>query len=94
MKQIDLEKLLKESEKPQFRPFFSTRVLGKLERYQNSPLLGYMIYFKRYIYIASFCVLLLLGFSFYQEGSLSLSHLLGLGNYTDEDLFNYINPII
>ena len=94
MKQIDIEKLLKETEKQEFKPFFSTRVIGKLERYQNSPILGYMIYFKRYIAVAGFCILLLLGFSFYQEGSLSMDNLLGLGNYTDEEIFNYINPII
>ena len=96
--QHELEKLLGEAVKPEFRPFFSTRVLGKLERYQNTPIIGFLVlnrlYFKRYIYVASFCLLLLLGFSFYQEGHLSLDHLLGLGGYTDEEILNYINPLI
>ena len=68
MKNIDLEKLMKQQDSPEFRPFFSTRVLAKMERYQNTPIIGILIanrlFFKRYIYIASFCLLLLLGFSF------------------------------
>ena len=40
MKQFDLEKLLKNTQKPEFKPFFSTRVLGKLERYQSSAVLA------------------------------------------------------
>ena len=94
----DLEKLMKQQDSPEFRPFFSTRVLAKLERYQNTPILGILIanrlFLRRYVYIASFCLLLLLGFSFYQEGNLSLDHLLGLGGYTDDEILNYINPLI
>lgn len=94
----ELEKVLGDLEKPEFRPFFSTRVLAKLERYQNTPVIGFLIlnrlYFKRYIYVASFCLLLLLGFSIYQEGQLSMDHLLGLGSYTDDEILNYINPLI
>ncbi|MFM9944418.1 MAG: hypothetical protein ACKVQB_04225 [Bacteroidia bacterium] len=98
MQNIDLEKLLNQQEKPEFRAFFSTRVLAKLERYQNTPVLGALIlntlYFRKYIYAASFCLLILLGVSFYQEGSMTLDHLLGLGGYTDEEILNFVNPLI
>lgn len=94
----DLEKLMKQQDSPEFRPFFSTRVLAKMERYQNTPVIGILIanrlFLRRYVYIASFCLLLLLGFSFYQEGNLSIDHLLGLGGYTDDEILNYVNPII
>jgi len=94
----ELEDLLKQGKDVGFRPFFSTRVMARLERYQTLPIIGTLIvhrlYLKRYIYAGAFCLLLLLGFSFYQEGGLSMDSLLGLGNYTDDEILNYIEPVI
>jgi len=94
----ELQKLMSQVTKPEFRPFFSTRVVGKLERYQNLPIIGSLIvnrlYLKRYVYTAAFGLLLLLAFSFYQEGNLKLDNLLGLGNYSDDEILNYINSVI
>jgi hypothetical protein len=94
----ELENLLSEAGKSEFRPFFSTRVLGKLERYQNNALLGtfiqYRVEFKRYMYAGTFAFAILFGIYYWQEGQLSLNHLLGLGNFTEDELLDYINPLI
>jgi hypothetical protein len=93
----ELEKLMASSQ-PEFRPFFSTRVLAKLERYEDVPVIGFLLtqrlLLKRYVYAGAFCLALLLGFSYMQDGNLSLNHLLGLGNFSDDDILNYINPVI
>jgi len=94
----NLENLLNSAGKSEFRPFFSTRVMGKLERYQSNPILGtflkYRLELKRYLYAGTFAFVLLFGIYYWQEGQLSLKHLLGLGNFTEDELLDYINPLI
>ena len=94
----DLEKLLGKSPDAEFRPYFSTRVIAKLGRYNAIPVLGtlfsHRLLFRRYIYITAVCLLVLLGFSVYQEGSLSFNHLIGLGGFSEDEILNYINPLI
>ena len=94
----ELEDILKQNNKKEFKPFFSTRVIAKLEKYDNVPIFGILIanriYLKQYLYAACIIFLILFGISFIQEGSVSIEHLLGLGNYSDEDIINYTNPLI
>jgi len=98
MTEDELGKALEGTTDVSFRPFFSTRVLAKLERYETLPVIGKLlvnrIYLKRCMYAGTLCLLVLFGYSYYQEGSLSMDNLLGLGNFSDDELLNYLNPLI
>lgn len=93
----ELKNLLQQS-KPEFKPFFSTRVLAKIEHYDGLPLIGYLIahrlMLRRYLYAGAFGLLLLLAVTYIQDGSVSIDHLLGLGSFSEDDIMNYVNPVI
>lgn len=93
-----LEQLLKHTANESFRPFFGARVLNRLNKTKAIPLIGNIVvsryWLRGSIYAGAACILLLLGISFYQDGSISIDHLLGLGNFTEEDILDYIQPLI
>lgn len=93
-----IQNLLKQNNEKEFKPFFSTRVLAKLEKAENIPIFGVLvakrIYLKQYLIAACVVFLVLFSISIVQEGSISVEHLLGLGNFSEEDILNFTNPII
>ena len=94
----ELENILKQQNNEEFKPFFSTRVLSKIEKYENIPVFGVLVankfLLKQYLYAACIIFMLVLCLSIYQDGTISLEHLIGLGNFNEEDILNYTNPVI
>ncbi|MCC6721555.1 MAG: hypothetical protein IT243_05090 [Bacteroidia bacterium] len=94
----ELENLLKQNNNKEFKPFFSTRVLAKIEKNYSTPIIGNIVanrlYLQRYLVAACILFLLIFAFSVYQEGSFSIEHLVGLGSFSEEDIINYVNPLI
>ena len=94
----EMTELLNQAGGAAFKPFFSTRVIAKLGRYRESPVMGllfrYNLLFTRTVYLGAFGLVLLLGFCYLEEGHLSINHLLGLGGFSEEDILNFMNPMI
>ncbi|NUM32194.1 MAG: hypothetical protein HUU47_07720 [Bacteroidetes bacterium] len=94
----DVKRLLKQNNNKEFKSFFSTRVLAKIENYENIPLFGIWvanrIFLKQYFIAACVIFLVMFSISILQDGSISIDNLLGLGKFSEEDIINYTNPLI